>query len=179
MTEKRKPRPSVRMPNVAIIVSRYNASITGKLVEGAHAAYTQRGGNAPSVHVFDAPGAYELPVLAMAAAQTGRYAGVVALGCVIKGETRHDQYINQAICDGLVNVSLITDVPIALGVLTTENVKQARDRAGGRHGNKGHEAMSALLDTIETMAAISSGKPSSSLARKTNDKAMAHAGGNR
>lgn len=176
MTEKRKLRTALRMPNVAIIVSRYNASITDKLVEGALSGYSQRGGSTPSVHVFDAPGAYELPVLAMAAAQTGRYAGVVALGCVIKGETRHDRYINQAICDGLVNVSLITDVPVALGVLTTENVRQAKDRAGGRLGNKGHEAMSALLDTIETMAAISSGKPRSSGIRGINDKAKAHAG---
>ncbi len=154
MTEKRKPRPSVRLPNVAIIVSRYNASITDKLVEGALAAYTERGGNVANVAVFRAPGSFELPMLAMYAATTGRYIGIVALGCVIKGETRHDQYISHAICEGLVNVSLITQVPVSLGVLTTDTVKQARERAGGKHGNKGHEAMIAVLDTLLTMGEI-------------------------
>lgn len=173
MTEKRKSLPSVRLPNVAIIVSRYNASLTDKLLEGALDGYQERGGNARFVSVFDAPGAFELPMLAMAAAQTGRYAGVVALGCVIKGETRHDRYINQAICEGIVNVSLISGVPVSLGVLTTETVKQAKERAGGRHGNKGHEAMSALLDTIDTIGAISSGTPSPARERKIKDKAKA------
>lgn len=162
----------MRLPNLAIIVSRYNASITDKLLVGALSAYSERGGDSASVAVFDAPGAYELPILAMAAAQTGRFAGVVALGCVIKGETRHDRYIAQAICDGLVNVSLMTGLPVAMGVLTTENAKQARERAGGRHGNKGHESMAALLDTIVTFGVISSGKPTSSRGRKIRDKAV-------
>jgi 6,7-dimethyl-8-ribityllumazine synthase len=87
----------------------------------------------------------------MAAARTGRFDGIVALGCIIKGETSHDQHIAQAVAHGLTNVTLLTDVPVAFGVLTTNNAKQARERAGlGKDpsANKGHEAMTAVLDTI-------------------------------
>ena len=142
---------------VAIIVSRYNHAVTHAMRDGAIAEYLATGGSRSDVHVFDAPGSYELPILARAAALTGRYAGVVALGCLIRGETRHDQYIAHAVAQGLMQVSLETGIPVAFGVLTVETPEQATDRAGGSRGNKGHEAMSALLDTLQVARAIAQG----------------------
>jgi 6,7-dimethyl-8-ribityllumazine synthase len=146
-------------PAVAVVVSRYNASITDRLVEGALDAYALRGGDPASVHVFHAPGSYELPALAMAAAETGRYRGVVALGCLIRGETRHDRYIAEAVAQGLVQVSVQTGVPCGFGVLTVESGKQAKARAGGAKGNKGAETMGAVLETIASIEAIKAGQP--------------------
>jgi 6,7-dimethyl-8-ribityllumazine synthase len=143
---------------VAVVVSRYNGSITGKLLEGARSEYLARGGREPGLAVFEAPGAYELPALALVAAQTGRYRGVVALGCLIKGETRHDRYIAEAVAGGLMDVMLRTGVPVAFGVLTVDTPRQARARSGGERGNKGAEAMAAVLETIATGEAISAGR---------------------
>jgi 6,7-dimethyl-8-ribityllumazine synthase len=166
-------------PTVAIIVSRYNASITDALVEGARAEYAARSDGSESPAVYDAPGTYELPALALAAAETGRYRGIVALGCLIRGETRHDRYIAESVAHGLMQVSLQTGVPVAFGVLTVESPKQARARAGGEKGNKGREAMAAVLDTLASMDAIRRGKPPDDSARSTAaarpDKAGARA----
>jgi 6,7-dimethyl-8-ribityllumazine synthase len=144
-------------PRVAVVVSRYNWSVTQPMLEAALAEYAARGHEAGCVAVFEAPGAFELPALAMAAADTGRYRGVLTLGCIIRGETRHDRYISQAVASGVLSVTLQTGVPVAFGVLTVETPEQARARAGGEHGNKGQEAMSALLDTIVAMDAIRDG----------------------
>lgn len=157
-----KPAARAALPPVAVVVSRYNRSITDKLLTGALRAYEQRGGAAASVRVVEAPGAYELPTLAHAAAGLGTFKGVVALGCIIKGETSHDQHIAMAVAQGLVGVTLVTGVPCAFGVLTVDTPKQAEDRAGGAHGNKGQEAMDAVLDTI---AAIDGLKAPSTIGR--------------
>jgi 6,7-dimethyl-8-ribityllumazine synthase len=151
----RDENPFPSPPRVAVIVSRYNWSITQRLLEGALAEYAARGHEAGSVTVFECPGAYELPALSLAAADTGRYRGIVAIGCIIRGETRHDQYIAQAIAHGLLQVTLQVGIPVTFGVLTVDTPEQARARAGGaEHGNKGQEAMAALLDTIIAMDAI-------------------------
>lgn len=152
-------------PSVAIVVSRYNATVTDALLSGARAAYAERGGRAEDLRVVEAPGAFELPALCNAAARTGRFRGVLALGCVIRGETSHDRYISHAVAQGLVNVTLNTDVPCAFGVLTVDTPEQALDRAGGVHGNKGQEAMAALLDTIEQIAALNAGRPGTTITR--------------
>lgn len=141
-------------PRVAVIVSRYNWSVTELLLEGALAEYAARGHEAGSVTVFEGPGAFELPVLALAAADTGRYRGIVAIGCIIRGETRHDRYIAEAVANGLMQITLQSGVPVTFGVLTADTPEQARARAGGEHGNKGQDAMAALLDTIIAMDAI-------------------------
>jgi 6,7-dimethyl-8-ribityllumazine synthase len=147
----RSTSQAVQAPTVAVVVSRYNESVTYRLRDGALAEFAQRYPQAAggSVVIVEAPGAYELPALSLAAARTGRFDGVVALGCLIKGETRHDRYIAEAVSQGLVNVTIATDIPVAFGVLTVDTPKQAQARAGGSSGNKGQEAMSALLDTIE------------------------------
>lgn len=139
------------------MVSRYNATITDKLLAGALEAYGSAGGDAERVIVVDAPGAFELVALALAATSGGNVRGVVILGCIIKGETRHDEYLAHAVAHGAVGVTLKTGVPVAFGVLTTDNVEQAEARAGGAHGNKGAEAMEALLQTIAAADAI--GRP--------------------
>lgn len=144
-------------PQVAIIVSRYNTSVTDRLLEGALACYEAAGGAPDTVVVIEAPGAFELPALALAAARTGRFQGALALGCVIRGETSHDRYISQAVATGLVQVSLETGVPAAFGVLTVDSPEQAEARAGGAKGNKGEEAMQALLHTIAAGDALAAG----------------------
>ncbi len=145
------------MPAVAIIVSRYNESITNRLLGGAvdvlRACIPEV---RDRVEVVDAPGAYELPFLAHAAASSGRFDGVLALGCIIKGQTIHDRVIAEAIAHGMIQVSLMTAVPCAFGVLTVNTPAQALARAGGRLGNKGAEAMEALLMTIAAREAIGS-----------------------
>src|ERR1043165_6689633 len=171
LTRPLSSRPVTPPPKVAIIVSRYNASITEALLLGALGEYTARGGDATTVDVYRAPGAYELPALALTAAETGRYRGVIALGCLIRGETRHDRYIAEAASHGLVRVTMQTGIPVGFGLLTVESGKQARARAGGDKGNKGADTMGAVLDTFAEMAAIRDGKPSVLQAAAAPDKA--------
>jgi 6,7-dimethyl-8-ribityllumazine synthase len=164
-------------PRVAIIVSRFNASITDALLAGARSEYAARcEGDAPDV--YRAAGAFELPGLCLAAAETGRYQGIVALGCLIRGETRHDRYIADAVAHGLVQATLKTGVPIAFGVLTVESGKQARARSGGDKGNKGADAMNAVLDAIAELSAIRSGAASTMSAQGSPDKAATGVGAN-
>jgi len=144
-------------PRIAVVVSRYNRSITAALFDGALAENESRGGVRSAVSVFEAAGSFELPVLALAAAESGRFDGVVALGCLIRGQTRHDRYIAEAVAHGLTRVSLKTGVPVAFGVLTVEDAAQARARAGGKRGNKGTDAMGAVLDAAECVRAIRAG----------------------
>lgn len=155
----KRERTAVALPRIAIVVSRYNGSVTSRLQEAAIAEYIARGGRRTDVEIYDAPGAYELPALALAAARSGRFAAVLALGCLIKGDTSHDRYIAQAVAQGLVDVTLATGLPVAFGVLTVDNPQQAQDRAGGSKGNKGQEAMSAVLDAVTSIRAIAAGTP--------------------
>jgi len=137
---------------IAVVVSRYNATVTDRLCLGAIEATVRRTGRTPEV--FDVPGAFELPVVCDAAAMSGRFAGVVALGCLIRGETIHDRVIADSVATAIQDSMLKTGVPIAFGLLTVDNAEQAEARAGGEHGNKGIEAVEALLDTIETLSGI-------------------------
>ena len=136
-----RPVATPTAPPVAIVISRYNASVTDRLLDGARTAYAAAGGNPDSLLVIDAPGAFELPALALAAATRSKVRGVLTLGCIIRGETRHDEYLAHAVAHGCVQVTMHTRIPVSFGVLTTENVAQAEARAGGAHGNKGAEAM--------------------------------------
>lgn len=141
-------------PPVAIVVSRYNGSVMGAMLDGAVGAYRRRGGDESRLGVIDAPGAYELVSIASVAAESGLYAGVVCLGCVIRGETSHDAHIAGAVASGLATISVRTGVPVAFGVLTVNTAEQAAARAGGGKGNKGEEAMDALLDAVSACDAI-------------------------
>ena len=152
------PAGSRSLPAVAIVVSSYNASITDVLLAGAQEAYVRRGGDAGMLEVVRAPGAFELTALSHAAASTGRFAGVCALGCIIRGETSHDRYIAEAVAQGLTSVTILTGRPVAFGVLTVDTPAQARARAGGAKGNKGAEAMDALLDTLDAIVGLHDGR---------------------
>jgi 6,7-dimethyl-8-ribityllumazine synthase len=166
--------PSV--PRLAVIVSRYNGSITALMLEAAQAEYAGRGGDPDELAVYEAAGAYELTSLALAAAETGRYRGILALGCLIRGETRHDRYIAQAVANGLMQVTLQIGIPVAFGVLTVDSSKQAKARAGGDKGNKGQEAMAALLDTVTAMDQIRDGLKRPAVVLAGPDKAGSEAG---
>ncbi len=133
-------------PRIAVVVSRYNASVTDRLLAGAIGEADRRG---PCVvDIWHAPGAFELPTLADRALTGGRYAGAVTLGCIIRGATSHDQHIAVAVTQGVMQVSLKHGRPVTLGVLTVNTPEQASERAGGVHGNKGTDAMGALLDVL-------------------------------
>ena len=139
---------------VAVIVSRYHSLVTQRLLDGALAAAKARGAE---VDVVPAPGAFELGVLSLEAARTGRYAGVAALGCVIRGETTHYEYVCSESARGVLSAALETGVPVAFGVVTCETAEQAFARAGGTAGNKGAEAVETALDAAAALAGIRAG----------------------
>ncbi len=147
--------PADQLPvRIAVVVSRYNALITERLYEGAEQLFRSRAGKGSTLVRVDAPGSFELPALCLAAAATQSFDGVVALGCIIKGETIHDRVIADAIASGIINATMASGVPIAFGVITADNEDQAHARAGGAVGNKGSEAMAANLETIAAIRAL-------------------------
>jgi 6,7-dimethyl-8-ribityllumazine synthase len=139
---------------VAILVSRYNEVITAKLLEGALACCGEAGVAPDQVDVVWLPGAFELGAAAAAAAETGRYACLVALGVVIRGETPHFEYVAGEAARGLNAVAVRYALPVGFGVLTVDTFQQALDRAGGSAGNKGHEAAAAALQTADVIAQL-------------------------
>jgi 6,7-dimethyl-8-ribityllumazine synthase len=142
---------------VAIIVSRYNEAVTGRLLDGALACCAEAGIVRDGVDVVWVPGAYELPVAAAAAAATGEYACLVALGAVIRGETPHFEFVAAEATRGLGAVALTHRLPVGFGLLTTDTLEQAAARAGGPAGNKGHEAASAAIQAADAIAQLRAG----------------------
>lgn len=132
----------------AIVVARWNHEITGVLKEGAVTTLAEHGAQSQVVYV---PGSFELPQMAHRIASTGDYVSVICLGVVVKGDTRHDEYINHAVAQGITQAGISTGVPILFGVLTVENQQQAIDRAGGKYGNKGSEAALAAIEMVQAM----------------------------
>lgn len=130
----------------AILASRWNPRITDALVEGARRAFVENGIPVEAVDVLRVPGAWELPQAAAKIASTRRYASIVALGCVVRGDTRHYEMIADECARGLMRVTLDSGVPIANGVLAVERHEDAAARAGGSHGNKGEEAVLAAIE---------------------------------
>jgi 6,7-dimethyl-8-ribityllumazine synthase len=130
----------------ALVVSRFNQSITHALRDGARAALAAAGVSANDVEDLDVPGAFELPQAARCAAETGRFDAIIALGCVIRGETPHFEYISSAVAQGIMDAAGHTGVPIAFGVLTTDSQAQAEERAGPGPDNKGWEAAAASIE---------------------------------
>jgi 6,7-dimethyl-8-ribityllumazine synthase len=139
---------------VAILVSRYNELITSRLLEGALACCTEAGIARSDVDVVWVPGAFELPVAAAAAAGTRRYACLVALGAVIRGDTPHFEYVAGEAARGLNAVAVQHGLPVGFGVLTVDTMQQAVDRAGGSAGNKGHEAAAAALQAADVISQL-------------------------
>ncbi|HUG94126.1 MAG TPA: 6,7-dimethyl-8-ribityllumazine synthase [Planctomycetaceae bacterium] len=138
----------------AIVVSRYNEDVTGRLLDGALAMLHEHGVDDERITTVRVPGAFEIPLAADRLARSSQYAAVVCLGAVIQGETMHHEYINQQVAAGLMRVGLETGVPITFGVLTCQTLQQALDRAGGPHGNKGREAALAALEMVALLRQI-------------------------
>lgn len=136
---------------VAIAAARFNDFIVSSLLKGATTAWTERGGAASDLLVARVPGAFELPVVARKLALSGHYDAVVALGCVIRGDTPHFEYVAGECARGLTMVSLESGLPIVFGVLTVETVDQALERAATTAGNKGGESMDTALEMISLM----------------------------
>ncbi len=136
---------------VAVLVSRYNELVTGKLLEGALAAAAEAGLADGDVDVVWVPGAFELGAVASQVAGSGRYAAVVALGAVIRGETPHFEYVADSAARALSTVAVRHTMPVAFGVLTVDTMQQALDRAGGSAGNKGREAMESALELADVL----------------------------
>lgn len=130
----------------AILASRWNPRITDALVAGARKAFSDHGVDEAQVDVVRVPGAWELPGAAARLAQGGAHAGIVALGCVVRGDTRHYEQVADECARGLMRVALDAGVPVSNGVLATERFEDAEARAGGTHGNKGEEAALAALE---------------------------------
>ncbi|MFG0294050.1 MAG: 6,7-dimethyl-8-ribityllumazine synthase [Phycisphaerales bacterium JB050] len=138
----------------AIVVSQYNSWITEKLRDGALEVLAREAGELGQATVVEVAGALELPTMAAELAVTGHYGVVVVLGCVIRGETSHDEVINHAIFQQLTKTSAETGVPFGVGVLTVNSPDQAEARAGGKLGNKGAEAMEAALRSAGLIASL-------------------------
>jgi len=139
----------------AIVVSRFNEGITSSLRDAAIAALKEAGALETNVHLFSVPGAFEIPQAARAAAESGRFDAVVCLGCIIRGETPHFDYIASAVAHGITDAAGDTGVPMAFGVLTTDSEAQAAARSGPGHDNKGREAAAAAIEMAALYKSIS------------------------
>jgi 6,7-dimethyl-8-ribityllumazine synthase len=135
-----------------LVVSQFNSLITERLQAGAIDALCRHGVREEDIVVVQVPGAFDIPLFAKKMAASGRYDALVCLGAVIKGETPHFDYISAAMTQGIKEVMLTHGLPVAFGVLTTESMEQALDRAGGKAGNKGAEAALAAVEMLNTMS---------------------------
>jgi 6,7-dimethyl-8-ribityllumazine synthase len=138
--------------SIGVVVSRFNGDITTRLLDGALETLIEAGVPRERIDVVPVPGAFELPLGAMALAKTRRYACIVALGCVIRGDTPHFEYVAGEAASGLQLAGLETGVPVSFGVLTCDSRRQAEERAGGAQGNKGSEAALSALEMADLLA---------------------------
>jgi 6,7-dimethyl-8-ribityllumazine synthase len=138
----------------AIVVSRYNESITTRLLEGALVTLRAHGVRDEAIDVAWVPGAFEIPLVAARQARSGQYRAVLCLGAVIRGETSHDQYINRAVSQELARAGVETGVPVLFGLLTCDTLEQAIHRAGGNVGNKGIECAEAALQMASLLGQL-------------------------
>lgn len=131
-----------------IVLSRFNDFIGSKLLDGAVDELKRHGVSDDNIDIVKVPGAFEIPLTAQKFAQTGRYGAIIALGAVIKGATAHFDYVSAEVSKGVSQVSLQTNVPVIFGVLTTDNIEQAIERAGTKAGNKGADAAKSAIEMV-------------------------------
>ncbi len=141
---------------IGIAVSRFNELVTERLLEGALWAFKRHGGLESNIEIVRVPGAFELPLAAQAMAGTGRFAAILCLGAVMRGATTHYDYVCSAATSGIQNVGLQSGLPVVFGVLTTDTLEQAFERAGSKAGNKGAEAMDVALEMSDLLRQIKS-----------------------
>lgn len=137
-----------------IVVSRFNSFVTEKLLAGAQDALKRHGVDLDEVDVFWTPGAFEIPGIAKRLAESGRYDAVICLGAVIRGATPHFDYVAAESAKGIANISSNTNIPVIYGVITTDTIEQALERAGIKAGNKGAEAAMAGIETVNLYKAV-------------------------
>ena len=135
----------------ALVVSRFNEFITSKLLAGAVDCLTRHGAADGDIDVFWVPGSFEIPAVARRLAQAGKYDGVVCLGAVIRGQTPHFDYVAAEVSKGVAQVAMQSDVPTTFGVVTTDTIEQAIERAGTKAGNKGADAALAAIELADLM----------------------------
>ncbi|EOB2175799.1 6,7-dimethyl-8-ribityllumazine synthase [Campylobacter upsaliensis] len=133
---------------IAIINSRFNHIITDRLVEGAKDAFLRHGGKEENLSLVLVPGAFEVPFALKSAIESKKFDAICCLGAVIRGSTPHFDYVSAETTKGIANISLKYNVPVSFGVLTTDNLEQAIERAGSKAGNKGFEAMTSLIEML-------------------------------
>jgi 6,7-dimethyl-8-ribityllumazine synthase len=132
-----------------IVASRFNDFISGRLIDGAVDALTRAGAEEKEIQIVRVPGAFELPLAAKKMAKSGRYDAIICLGAVIRGATPHFEYISAEVSKGIAGVAMETEVPVAFGVLTTDTIEQAIERAGTKAGNKGWDAALSAIEMVD------------------------------
>ena len=143
---------------VAIVVARFNDFVTERLLEGAHAALADAGVQRADIEVLQVPGAFEIPMAAQHVAEAGKVDAVICLGCLIRGATPHFEFIASACANGITAAAASTGVSMSFGVLTTNSVEEARERAAPGPANKGREAAEAALEMARLFARIGDGR---------------------
>jgi 6,7-dimethyl-8-ribityllumazine synthase len=146
----------------ALVVARFNATVTESLLAGCKDTLARHGVADDRVDVAWVPGSMEIPLVAKSLAESGKYAAVICLGCVIRGETGHYDHVAGQAASGIMNAGLSTGVPVIFGVLTTETVEQALNRSGLKGGNKGSDAALAAIEMVNLMRQLASAKGGSS-----------------
>lgn len=139
---------------IGIVVARFNSFISERLLEGAIDTLTRSGANEEDIEVAKVPGAYEIPLVAQKMARSKRYDGIICLGAVIRGATPHFDYVSSEVSKGVAMVSLESSIPVIFGVLTTDTVEQAIERAGTKAGNKGADCAIAVIEMINLLGEI-------------------------
>ena len=142
----------------AIVVARFNDLITQRHLDGAVDTLVRHGVGDDRITVAWVPGSFEIPLAAERLAKTGKYAAVICLGAVIQGQTTHHEYINHQVATAIMQLNHQYDLPVTFGVLTCGSMEQALDRAGGKAGNKGHEATLAAIEMVQLLKSIGSPK---------------------
>ena len=141
--------------NFALIVSRFNDFITEKLTSGAVDALIRSGARDEDIDIIKVPGAFEIPLIAKKAAKTGRYHAVICIGAVIRGATPHFEYVSSEVSKGIAMVSLESEVPVIFGIVTTDTIEQAIERAGTKAGNKGWDAAISAIEMANLVEVVS------------------------
>ena len=138
----------------AVAASRFNDFISSRLIDGAVDALTRAGADEKDIQLFKVPGAFELPIIAKKLAKSGRYDAIICVGAVIRGATPHFEYVSAEVSKGIASVGLETEIPVSFGVLTTDTIEQAIERAGTKAGNKGWDAAMAAIEMVDLFRKI-------------------------
>jgi len=141
-----------------IVVSRFNSLVTRQLLDGTLDCLKRHGADERNLTIIHCPGSFEIPQVALQLARTGKFDALICLGCVIRGETPHFDYIASEVSKGISQIGLETGVPVAFGVLTTDTLEQALERAGAKAGNKGWDAALTAIELINVSRQISTGR---------------------